>query len=319
MCTRILWSSGGEPGTGTVAVARTLDWMEDTHTVLSVRPRGVHRNSGVAAGGVSWTAQYASVVALLYRSLVGDGLNDAGLTANGLYLTEADYGERDLSRPGFRLGLILQYLLDSYATVDEAVTWFVEANPQLIPESIGTEAGTAHISLADSSGDSAVIEFLDGKTSVHHGTDTTVMTNSPAYDEQRAQSARYLGLGGELRLPGGPQSPERYVRAAVYRAGLPTTDSPREAVAMILSAARAAAVPYGVSEPGKPNVAATRWVTVADLTDRYYFFSSTLAPSVIWVRLDQVEFTEGATEMEFDPSADPDAAGDVTDRFITTG
>jgi penicillin V acylase-like amidase (Ntn superfamily) len=315
MCTRILWSSGGQPGLGTVAVARTLDWMEDTHTVLSLRPRGVQRDSGVDQGAVSWTSAYASVVSLLYGSLVADGLNDAGFAANGLYLTEADYGERDPSRPGFRLGLILQYLLDRFATVAEAVAWFDEANPQLIAETIGSEAGTAHLSLADPSGDSAVIEFLDGKTSIHHGTDVTVMANSPAYDEQRAQSARYLGLGGELELPGGPQSPQRYVRASVYCAGLPTTDSPREAVAMLLSAARTVAVPYGVSEPDKPNVAATRWISLADLTNGSYFFNSTLAPSVIWVRIDQAAFSD-TTELQFDPSADPDASGDVTDRFV---
>lgn len=319
MCTRILWSSGGQPGLGTVAVARTLDWMEDTHTVLSLRPRGVQRDSGVDQGSVTWTSTYASVVSLLYSTLIADGLNEAGFVVNGLYLTEADYGPRDPSRPGFRLGLIVQYLLDCFATVEQAVAWFEAENPQLVAEVIGTEAGTAHLSVADRSGDSAVIEFLDGETTIHRGTDVTVMANSPAYDEQLAQSARYLGLGGELALPGGPQSPERYVRASVYRAGLPTTDSAREAVAMLLSAARTVAVPYGVSEPGKPNVAATRWIALSDLTNGRYFFNSTLAPSVIWVDLAQAEFTEGVEELQFDPSADPDASGDITNRFVAVG
>ncbi len=319
MCTRILWSSGGAPGRGTVAVARTLDWMEDTNTVLAARPRGAHRHSGADQGEVTWTSRYASVVSLLYRRLSADGLNETGFNANGLYLSEADYGVRDPIRPGFMLGTIVQYLLDSFSTVAQAVAWFEQTNPQLVAESIGSEPGTAHLSVADRTGDSAVIEFLNGQTHIHHGPETTVMTNSPAYDEQLSEATNYLGLGGDKEIPGGPDSPERFVRAATATLGLPNTDSSGEAIAMLLSAIRTSAVPYGVDVPGKPNVAATRWVVVSDLTDCYYYFGLSLSPSVIWVDLNKLVFPPGATELWFDPSADLMVAGDITDRFTAIG
>ena len=41
MCTRILWSSEGTPGSGTVLVARSMDWFEDTRTDLWALPRGL--------------------------------------------------------------------------------------------------------------------------------------------------------------------------------------------------------------------------------------------------------------------------------------
>lgn len=84
---------------------------------------------------------------------------------------------------------------------------------------------------------------------------------------------------------------------------------------MLLSAIRTSAVPYGVDFPGKPNVAATRWVVVSDLTDCYYYFGLSLSPSVIWVDLNRLVFPPGATELWFDPAADLMVAGDITEKF----
>lgn len=310
MCTRILWSSGGEPGVGVVAVARTLDWMEEPATTLAIRARSAHRSSGVDEGGLSWTSRYGSAVTLLYGTLTADGMNEAGLNVNGLYLSESDYGDRDSSRPGFRLGTIVQYLLDTFATVAEAVTWFETAKPQVVAESIGSEPGTAHLSLADRSGDSAVIEFLGGQTIIHHGPQYTVMTNSPRYDEQLARAS----AAGSAQLPGGADSPERFLRAAHYAAGLPTTADPVEAIASLLSAERACAVPYGVDEPGRPNIAATRWTSICDLTDGRYLFTSSTTPNLIWVDLTAAA-VDGGGERLLDPAQVPAASGEVSALF----
>ncbi len=45
-------------------------------------------------------------------------------------------------------------------------------------------AGELHLALEDAAGDSAIIEHLDGKPVVHHGSQYRVMTNDPPYDEQ---------------------------------------------------------------------------------------------------------------------------------------
>jgi glycosyltransferase involved in cell wall biosynthesis len=52
----------------------------------------------------------------------------------------------------------------------------------------------AHLALEDPSGDSAIIEPIDGELVVHHGAEYTVMANSPAYDEQLANLSRYEGF-----------------------------------------------------------------------------------------------------------------------------
>lgn len=315
MCTRFLWSSEGTPGSGLVFVGRSMDWFEETRTVLALRPRGAQRESAPGdPGGFTWVSDYGSVVALMYGRIAVDGLNEAGLQASGLYLTEADYGKRDPERPALGLQHAIQCLLDRFATVAEAVAWLTESRVQIVPLEIGGKPGTGHISLADVGGDSAIIEFLDGRLSVHHGPEFTVMANSPAYDEQLELLRRYAGLGGSDPLPGGTDSPERFARAAYYSAHLPATDDPRRAAAQVFSVIRSASAPFGTVDEARPNISTTRWRTVADLSSRRYFFESTLSPNVVWVDLDRLSFEPGP-ELILDLVHDSGLAGEQSGGF----
>ncbi|MFF8818184.1 linear amide C-N hydrolase [Leucobacter sp. NPDC015123] len=315
MCTRFLWSSAGTPGAGNVLVGRSMDWFEDTRTVLAIRPRGATRESAPGdPGSFEWTSEYGSVVCLMYGEIAVDGLNEAGFQVSGLYLAESDYGERDTSRPGLALAHAIQSMLDRFADVATAVTWLTESNVQIIPLDIGGKPGTGHIALADRSGDSAIIEFIDGETTVHHGSAYTVMANSPVYAEQLQLERRFAGLGGNEPLPGGTDSPDRFARAAFYSARLPNTEDEREASAYVFSVIRNASAPFGTADPVRPNVSTTRWRTVADMTASRFFFESTSSPNVVWVKLDKVDLSEGP-ELRFDPQATMAASGLVNEEF----
>lgn len=315
MCTRFLWSSLGEPGSGNVLVGRSMDWFEDTATVLAVRPRGIERESAPGdPGSFTWRSEYGSVVCLMYGAIAVDGLNEVGLQVSGLYLAESNYGERDTSRPGLALAQAIQCLLDRFDTVAAAVAWLESSDVQIIPLDIGGKPGTGHIALGDVSGDSAIIEFVDGALTVHHGTEYTVMANSPVYAEQLELERRYAGLGGEAPLPGGTDSPDRFARAAFYSARLPETADARAAAAYAFSVIRNASAPFGTADPVRPNVSTTRWRIVADLTDRRYFFESTSNPNVVWVELSQLDF--GATsELRFAPEETTSVSGKVNGAF----
>lgn len=292
-----------------------MDWYEETSTVLAIRPRGAHRESRPGdPTGFTWTSRYGSVVSLMYGKLVADGMNEVGLQSSGLYLAESDYGERDARRPAIDLYVIIQYMLDSFSTVAEAVKWLSESGVQIVPLNIGGRPGTGHISLADASGDSAIIEYLGGELSVHHGPQFSVMTNSPPYDEQLELERRYVGLGGAAPLPGGHDSRDRFARAALYSAQLPATDDRRLATAQVLSVLRNAAIPYGVGDIAQPNGATTRWRTVSDLKNGRYYFESTLSPNVVWVDFDKVSFEPGP-ELVLDAEA-PDLAGEQSRAFM---
>jgi len=314
MCTRALWSSGGQPGKGIVVVGRNMDWMEDTRTNLWALPRGIARDGMTSGATVEWTSRYGSVVAAMYDVVCVDGVNEKGLAVSGLYLSEADYGERDERRPGLAISVYGQFLLDMFATVAEAVAWCETSDYQVCGAALGSSGkpGTGHIALADAAGDSAIIEFLGGVQHVHHGTQFTTMTNSPPFDQQIAALPDYAGFGGVKPLPGTTQADDRFVRTAYYLAHLPTTDDERRAIASVLSVTRGAAQPFGTVDPARPNISATRWSTVADLTNRVYYFESTTSPNIVWVRLDALDLSPGSPALKLDLVSDPDRVGDVS-------
>lgn len=314
MCTRILWSTGGGPGSGIVLVGRSMDWFTDTATDLWALPAGLeHAEAGENA--LAWRSQYGSVVASMYGAFTVDGLNAAGLVANGLYLSEADYGQRDATRPGLGLPVVVQYLLDNFATVAEVVEFFESSNVQIVPLLISGQPGTAHVSVSDRGGDSAIIEFLDGRTSIHHSADWTVMTNSPPFDEQLELVSKYAGFGGDLPLPGATDSPSRYVRARHFAELMPGGQGLRASVASMLAVVRNASVPFGEDDPEHPNIAPTRWRVVASPSDNLYFFDSTTAPNTFWVNLAALDLSEGGPVLRLDLQGETDRVGDVTSAF----
>src|SRR5271169_3656385 len=89
------------------------------------------------------------------------------------------------SLPEVHAGLWAQYALDNAASVEEALQLLAKIQPIAV-EARGHKA-SVHLAMEDSSGDSAIIEYIGGKPVVHHGREFRVMTNDPTYDEQLAQ------------------------------------------------------------------------------------------------------------------------------------
>ena len=147
---------------------------------------------------------------------------------------------------GFLSQSVIQYYLDNFATVAEAVaaTKSFQLQSFKITHKGEQVEGPIHVSLADATGDSAIIEILDGEVVIHHGKQYTVMTNSPPYDEQLVLIKQYQGLGGNKPLPGTADADDRFVRGAYYLTKLPEVpESYQEAVAGVLSVMRNMATP----------------------------------------------------------------------------
>lgn len=317
MCTRAQWSVDGQP----VLVGRNMDWTAKQGTKLCVTPRGVERNGLTDENPLKWTAKFGNVTAVIWDCAVTDGLNEAGLGVNILYLAEATFGDRDASLPGLSISLWAKYFLDTCATVAEVV----DASNQLQVRSVNlvhkgvSVAAPMHMSVSDSTGDSAIIEILDGVPTIHHGRQYTTMTNSPPYDEQLVLLKQYEGLGGRLPIPGTMEAEDRFARAAFYLTKLPNPpESYQEAVANVLALMRNAATPYGANDPERPNISATIWRTILDCTNRRYFFELCYMPNVVWVDLDKFDLREGAPTMTFDLAYDNEASGEVSGRFKAT-
>jgi choloylglycine hydrolase len=313
-CTRVLWASPDNQ----VFVGRTQDWTEKANSSFRVYPRGIERVGAVAENAHKWTSKYGSLVITGYDLATHEGVNEKGLSAQILYLAgESDYGKRDPAREGIGVTQWVQYFLDNYATVAEAV----EAQKQIrfqidsliLPNGFPT---LVHLSLSDKTGDSAVIEYIAGEAKVYHDRRFTVMTNEPTYDKQIENLKQYRSFGGDKPLPGERTPSDRFVRAAYYVNGLPKPESRAEAAAFVFSVIRNVSVPFGIGDPDKPNVSSTIFRSVQDLTGGRYYFESTYAPNVVWINYDTLDFSAGRPELELRVEEDIFSLnGDVTSQL----
>jgi len=313
-CSRVLWGANDQA----VLVGRNMDWYEDMRSDLWAFPRGIARSGLAGDNSVQWTSKYGSVAASVYGVGTADGMNEKGLVANLLWLAEADYGPRDPKLPGLSISLWVQYALDNFATVAEAVAAVERGGLQLVSARLPgeTRIATVHLSLADASGDSAIIEIVEGgKASVHHDRAYTVMTNSPRFEQQLANMKTFEGLGGKTPLPGTSDAADRFVRAAYYVGSLNKPRDLREAYASLLSVMRNVAQPFVTATPEKPEASHTIWRTLADATHRVYFFESSLRPNIIWVDLDAIDFADTRPVRKLDLVNGGDLVGDVTASF----
>jgi choloylglycine hydrolase len=312
-CTRLLY----ETGSSGYIVARSMDWAEDTGTNLWAFPRGMARDGGVGEGSIAWTSRYGSVIASFYDISSVDGMNEAGLVSNTLYLVESDYGDAKASgRPLLSVGAWTQYVLDNFATVAEAVAALSQEPFAIVaPDLPGGKKAGGHMALSDASGDSAIIEYIDGKLVIHHDRAYTVMTNSPSFDQQLAIQTYWNGVDGKTFLPGSINSPDRFVRAQWMLNAAPKEADPALATATALSLIRSISTPLGLSVPDKPNIAATLWRTVSDPSAGRYYYESAYSPSIFWVDLAKLDLAEGAKPSRLDLTGKPILSGEVSASF----
>ncbi|GFZ38353.1 choloylglycine hydrolase [Bacteroides nordii] len=279
-----------------VATGRSMDWKTEMHSNLWVFPRGMMRNGEAGENSLKWTSRYGSVVTSAFEIASTDGMNEKGLVANLLWLPETKYPVRDENKPGLAITAWVQYILDNFATVEEAVSYIDEDTFQVVSDMMpdGSRLATLHLSISDAAGDCAIFEYVGGRLTVYHNKDYKVMTNSPTYDKQLALNEYWKTIGGLSFLPGTNRAADRFARASFYINALPKTDDERIAVASVFSVVRNASVPYGISTPESPEISTTQWRTVSESKSLRYFFESSLTPNTFWVDLRDLDFSEGA-------------------------
>ncbi|MEG4484243.1 linear amide C-N hydrolase [Microcoleus sp. D2_18a_B4] len=319
MCTRVVYLGPED----TIITARSMDWKVDMKTNLWAFPRGIKRDGAAGPNSIEWTSKYGSVVTTCFDNGSADGMNEAGLVANMLYLAETEYPtpiEND-PRQALALSAWAQYVLDNYATVDEAVKELRNEPFYIVPSDApdATNAkGTIHLSISDPTGDSAIFQYIEGKLNIHHDRKYQVMTNSPTYDQQLALNRYWEEIGGTTMLPGTNRAADRFVRASFYIKAIPQKSEINEAIAGVFSVIRNVSVPLGISTLDQPNISSTLWRVVADHKNKRYYYESTRYPNVFWVNLSDMNFTAGEPTKKLTLTDNTVFAGNVAEKFVVT-
>ena len=289
---------------GSVIHARTLEFAVDVHSNVIMVPRGYERTGSAPKGkkGLKWTSKYASVGANgVEMPYIFDGLNEKGL-AIGLFYhpTTAKYmqfKESDASKTiaPWEVG---SWILENFASVQEVKD---NISKIVVPEVNFPAWGftpPVHYTVHDASGNSIVIEFLNGKTVVFDNP-LGVLTNSPEFSWHMTNIRNYLnisllplddmklngvtfksfGMGAGLAgVPGDFTPPSRFVKAAIFSQAALPAQTGSDAVLDAFHLLNNFDIPKGTARDEKKdkhgNIVAefTQWTSANDLKSKKFYF-----------------------------------------------
>lgn len=197
-------------------VAKNYDWhLEDGAVIINKRgllktAMKVKDETGTPA---TWKSKFGSVTFNQYgREFPLGGMNEAGLVVEIMAVASGRYPQAD-ARPYVAKTQYRQYLLDNFATVKEVIE-----SDSLFRVTDKGMAPVVHLMVSDRSGDSAVIEFIDGKRVVYTGETMPVkaLSNTPYLESVAAWKSKKLPASDAYN------SVQRFVTAADAEASFKT-------------------------------------------------------------------------------------------------
>ena len=200
-CTTVAFTDPARP-----VLAYNFDFHIGQGLVL-LNKRGFAKTSETQGNPARWQARYASITFTMFgRDSPMTGMNEAGLAASQMWLDEARYAPAD-ARPTVGVVEWIQYVLDTSATVDEALANIrkvrIESKVPL------------HYKLMDAGGHAAVVEFLDGEVVIRSGNSLPLAALA---NDTYARSLQFAGdvASGKAEATGSG-SLARFTRASLAR------------------------------------------------------------------------------------------------------
>jgi len=251
---------------GSIVAGRNLDSQKFTPGVVVINHRGIWKESrswnelaygqSVSNPHLSWVSRYGSVTFNTFcRDFVDGGMNEAGLFIQEMSLVENRYPE-DSTKPRIFMMLWMQYVLDSFESVDQVVASARE---------VVIDGWNWHFFAADAEGNTAAIEFIDGNPVLTYGEamPITVLCNE-TYATEMSLLKTYQGFGGATPVvlkdagvtpdPEAPYVDDRFVNAAtLIKMSGDSSLSPTD---------------YGMKILDEMAWEGTQWSYVCDLTNR---------------------------------------------------
>ena len=296
---------------GVFIAGRNLDSNKFTSGAIVINKRGIRKESRswnelaygeeVPNPQLTWVSKYGSIAFNTFgRDFVDGGMNEAGLFIQEMSLVENKYPE-DTSKPRFFMMLWMQYVLDSFDSVDQVVK---SANEVVI------DGWNWHFFAADAAGNTAAIEFVDGKPVLTYGKAMPVkVLANETYATEMDRLLKYDGFGGDKlvllkgderqRDPDEPVEDDRFVNAATLINRGP--DSPL------------APLDYGMTILEEMAWEGTQWSYVCDLTNKTIQFRTKDSPQLKMLSFADFDFDAASPTLMLDVHA----TGDVGPMSFT--
>lgn len=194
-------------------VGHNFDWPIK-YAYIVINPAGIKRQSvNLKNNGMplQWVSKYGSVTINAVdknkhvdTTTSPSGINQYGLSASILWLDDAKYPEIT-KQPVIGTAEWPQYFLDNSKTVAEAIKLAQKIDVE--PTIYQGKQILVHLIIHDAAGNSAVMEYINGKLEIYQGNDFPIPVLTNDFYKKSIQSLKqYKNFGGNLSLPGGHYS-----------------------------------------------------------------------------------------------------------------
>jgi len=239
----------------------------------------------------TWISRYGSVT----FNNFGRDFPDGGMNEAGLYVWEmnedAGYPKND-SLPKLNQMNWMQYILDNYSTLEEAVRCASE---------IEIDGWGWHFFMGDGQGNTAAVEFIDGKVVVHQGAQMPVPALFNSRYEREMELLKYFKpYGGDYEVDMDDPEIPRFVKADQLIKAYQPSDN---------------IVDYGFYMLDKIKVNdEPEWSVLFDVRQRNVYFKTRLNPAIKSFSMQDIDFSnqEPVLIMNMDISD----GGDVLSQFL---
>ena len=309
---------------GTVIAGRTMEWAVDMEWTLTSQPQGspvlISAPDFLDLPSKTLTSKYAFVG--IYPAVIKgspailEGQNEAGLGLSGNFLPGFTEYQKVTPQDEEYVSIINfgSLVLGMHSTVKELraalPNYKVWYNPSEVEGS--PTPPWLHFVLTDRSGDSIIVEFVQGQMVIHDNV-ANVLTNAPTYDWHINNVRNYLSLtdtattsivvegtnvteigqgGGLIGLSADYTPPSRFVRATYLTYFAYQPDGSGDAVQLMAHLLNNVDIPKGVSRTTADKQVVsdyTQWVNLKDLeNNRMKIASYSSRTNYIEIDLNQV-------------------------------
>ena len=233
------------------------------------------------------------------------------------------------------------WVLSNFSTVNEVKTALLSILVCVEPVAkLGGMVPPLHAAVHDSRGKGIVIEYVDGKLSIHENK-IGVMTNGPPYDWQIINLRNYVNLtpvnpkpvkvrgllvpptgmgAGMLGLPADITPPSRFVRIAMILEAALEPATSEEALILAQHVVNTVDIPLGFvrqHHKNKTTYELTQYATFMDLTNKVFYYRTYKNMTLRSVSLDKINFESGSPRFKM-PIRSGSYIIDQTNKLISS-
>jgi len=261
-------------------VKQSITWGQISQNGINNSPRKI------------WTSKYGSITFTpMCREFPEGGINEAGLYVREMSLPGTAFPVSD-NKPNVFMMQWIQYQLDNYALVQDVIDHI---------DDLIIDGWAWHFFVADSSGNSASIDFIKGEAVIYSGEEMPykIMTNS-TYKSELENISEYEGFGGSLLVE---SANNRFVKAAAKLKNASAADlgSP---------------VNFGFDVLNNSlGNSGTRWSVIVDVKNAMVYFKSSIGEEIKKFSYNDFNYDCASPVMICDINLND--SGDVSDSFVT--